>query len=118
MADIDLRTPDIPGYDENRLELTEEVEILVHQIENLLTTLPDEALGVNIGVDLRDLIFTSTISADEIESIINDQIQRYCPSAVNFNVDVEVQLFQGTQRDIGVVNILVDNTKVFGLLIK
>lgn len=107
-----------PGYNPGIIEVQDELEILLGQIEMLLFTRQGDVLGAEtLGINLEDLIFSLTVSSGVIETSIYNQIQNYCPLANKFKVDVNVRFFKGTERDIGVVDIMVNGARKTGLIL-
>lgn len=107
-----------PGYTPGILEVHDEVQVLVGQIEMLLFTRKGDILGApTLGVNLEDMIFSLTVSAGVIETAIYNQIQNYCKLANKYKVDVSVRFFKGTERDIAVVDILVNGARKTGLIL-
>jgi len=118
MADLYIRVDGDPGFEPGQLEIDDEVVILLNQIEMLLFTRQGDILGAeNVGVNIEDLIFSLTVSAGIVESAIYNQIRYYCPLANKFKVDINVRFFKGTERDIGVVDIIVDGARSTGLIV-
>jgi hypothetical protein len=118
MADIYLRVDGDPGFSPGQLEITDEVQILLNQIEMLIFTRQGDVLGAEtLGVNIEDLIFSLTVSAGIVETAIYNQIRNYCKLANKYVVDVNVRFFKGTERDIGVVDILVDGARRTGLVL-
>src|SRR5690554_5255509 len=118
MADLYIRIDGDPGFNPGIIEVDDEVQILLGQIEMLLFTRQGDVLGAEtLGTNIEDLIFSLTVSAGVIETAIYNQIQHYCPLANKFRVDVNVRFFKGTERDIGVVDILVDGARKTGLVL-
>lgn len=118
MSDLYIKIDGDPGYNPNIIEVVDEVLILLGQIEMLLFTRKGDVLGApTMGIDLEDMIYSLTVSAGVIETAIYNQIQNYCTLANKYKVDVNVRFFKGTERDIAVVDILVDGARKSGLVI-
>ena len=118
MADLYTRIDGDPGFNPGQLEIDDEVVILLNQIEMLLFTRQGDVLGAEtMGVNIEDMIFSLTVSAGVIETAIYNQIRHYCQLANKFQVDIDVRFFKGTERDIGVVDILIDGARKTGLVL-
>ena len=118
MPDIDPRWEDDPNFVSNRLEIEDDSDILRNQIENLLSIGPTDIIGhPELTVDLEKFVFSSTISENEMQNIIVDQINRFCPAAKAHDIRVEVTFYKGVSRDRGLIDILIDKKNNFRLAI-
>lgn len=119
IKEIYLRDPSDPYYNENILEHSSELENLLGQIRMILYTKPGDVLGdINFGYNLEDNIFLFNLTQNELQSSILQQIYTYCPDAEKYNVKVDVQFFRGTVRDICLIDIIIDDQKKIGILVK
>lgn len=118
LKEIYLRNPDDPLYRPDVLEHSSSLENLVGQIRMLLFTKKGDVMGsYDFGVDLEGDIFSLNLSQSALETKIRDQVYRYCPDASNFGVTVDVKFFRGTVRDIVLIDIIIDETKVLGVIV-
>jgi hypothetical protein len=117
MADIYTRIQGDPNFAPDKIEITEDLELLLMQIEMILFTRQHDVLGdLGFGGDLEDLVFSTNISGSSIENIINTQIMEYIPLANTYTVDVSCEFYKGVDRDTAVLDIIVDGATVMGLL--
>ena len=99
-------------YDSTMLEVSDQVSFLILSIENLLFTRKKEVLGFpNMGINLEDMLFSLNANNSDIKSAVAIQIYGYCPLAALYKVEVDVKFFNGTNRDICVIDIFVDGRK-------
>ena len=118
MADIYSKISGDPKFFPNILEIDDELEILLNQIEMILFTRKGDVLGDEFfGANLEDIIYNTSATAGTIETAIYNQIQQYCTLSRIYNVSVNVRFFEGTERDIGVVDILVNGERKTGLVL-
>jgi hypothetical protein len=105
-------------YINDVLEISDELSILITQIETCLFTQKQDVIGQqDFGVNLEDLIFTFKKNEAEIKSVLLNQIYTYCPLAGKYNVDISV-IFQKTpERDVGYIDVIVNDLRTFGILI-
>jgi hypothetical protein len=116
--DLYTRIEGDPNFEPNQLEVQDEVVVLLQQIEMVLFTTRGDILGApNLGVDLERLLYSLTVSEGVIRSAIYKQIENYCPLARKYKVDISVKIYKGTERDIGVVDIIVDGARKTGIII-
>jgi len=100
------------------LELSDELSILMTQIETCLFTQKGDVIGQrDFGVNLEDLIFTFTKNEAEIKSVLLNQIYSYCPLASKYRVDISVIFKKSDQRDVGYIDVIINDTRTFGVLI-
>lgn len=107
-------------YNENILELNDELSCLIMKIEQVLFTNKGEVLGVpEFGCNLDDMIFTLELNASFIKNNIKEQISTYCmnmDSPNHYNVEVEVSFFQNEERNGAIVNVFINEKKVISTL--
>lgn len=117
MADIYTRIQGDPNFSPDKIEITEDIELMLMQIEMILFTRQHDVLGeLGFGGDLEDLIFSTTMSGSSIENVIRSQITEYVPLANTYSVDVSCEFYKGVDRDTAVLDILIDGTSVIGML--
>jgi hypothetical protein len=117
-TDFYCRYEDYNKYIVDVYEITDELSILLTQIEDCLFTQKNQVLGYHeFGVNLEDLMFTLKRNESEIKNKILDQIYAYCPLASKYAVDVKL-IFQKTEtRDIGFIDIIINDSRAIGLII-
>ena len=116
--DFYTRNEDQTRYANDVLDISDEISILLEQIENILFTRKTQVLGQkDFGVNLEDLLFTLNRNDGEIKSALLNQIYSYCPLALKYKVDVAI-LFQATsERDIAYIDIILNGKKAIGVII-
>jgi len=118
-VDIYIRGPEDPNFMDSEVELTEELDIFLSELEMILLTPKTEVMGsFGFGASLDKYIHSFNYSAAQLQREINNQISEYSRYASKFKYSVNVQFIRGTVRDIGLVDVVIDNTKVFGIMIK
>jgi hypothetical protein len=119
MIDIYSRYDGDPNFEEFVLEVNDDFDVFVQQIEMVLTTNKTEVLGDHtFGGSLEDYIHSFNFNENQLKSEISNLINKYCTLSQKFNYSVDVKFFKGSIRDIGLIDIIVDGTKVFGILIR
>lgn len=118
MPDIYTRTDDMINYQEDLLEVDDDLSFVILQLENLLFTQPRAVLGsVNFGIDLEGLLFNIMLNESHIQGRITTAISNFCPLRETLAIDVKVNFYQRETSDVGEVLITVDGTKVFSVLV-
>jgi hypothetical protein len=119
LKEIYMRDPDDEYYSPNILEHSNELENLLGQIRMILFTKQGDVMGsFTFGFNLEDKLFLFNLSGNEIKTKLMEQIYAYCPDAPKFKLDIDVQFVKGTVRDIALIDIIVDDEKRIGILIK
>jgi hypothetical protein len=117
--EIYIREPEDPNYKDGVLEINDEVEILITQLKMLILTTKGDILGAPaFGMSLEDLLFSFNANEYTLQNEFNDQLMRFCPLAAKYDVKLEVKFFRGTVRDIGFLDISINDRKVFGVDIR
>jgi hypothetical protein len=118
MPDIYTRTDDMVNYQQDLLEVDDDLSFVILQLENLLFTQPRQVLGSsNFGIDLEGLLFNLMLNESYIQGRITTAISNFCPLRETYSIDVKVNFYQGETADIGEVLITIDGTKVFSVLV-
>ena len=119
IKEIYSRDIEAPKYNDDVIEVTDQLQQLILKIENCLFTRQGEVLGApNIGCNLDDLVFSLVLNESVISQKISSQIQTYClnSSSSQFGIDVRVQFFSVTERNGCFVDIYVNEQRVIGAL--
>jgi hypothetical protein len=119
LKELYLRDPSDKYYTPDILEHSSELENLLGQIRMILFTKQGDVMGsFNFGFNLEDNIFLFNLSATELKGKLMEMISTYCVDVENFNVQVDVQFFNGSVRDICLIDISVDGRKQIGVVVK
>lgn len=112
-----MRDPTDPLYEPDVFETSSELEVLLGQIRMILFTKQGDIMGsYGFGFNLEDNLFLFNLSQTDIKAKITEQIYTYCPDSKNYDVQVDVQFFQGSVRDVCLVDIYIDQVKRMGIL--
>lgn len=114
-----MRDPTDPFYMDDMLESSDEIEALIGEIKNILYTRQGDVLGsYTFGFNLEDSLFLFNLNETQLRTKLLDAITYYCPDAQSYSLDITVQFFQGTVRDICLIDIFIDGQKTLGVLVK
>ena len=119
IKDFYSRDEEAPKYDPNRLEVNDELSVLILKIENVLFTRKGEVMGVaDFGCNLSDLVFSLVINESVIQERINRQIQSYCLQnfSSDYNIDTRVSFYSTESYNGALVDIFINDTRVIGAL--
>lgn len=105
-----IKTIGDPNFVPGRVDSQSEIAQLITQIETVLFTNRGEVLGNSaFGCSLEDLVYSLNYNNFRIKSLIEQQLDRYCPLASKYKVTAEVSFLKGTSRDIALVDITINN---------
>lgn len=118
ISDFYTRDDSYKSYNNDILEIHDELSDLIIKIEQLLFTKKGEVLGSpEFGCNLDDLVFSQVLSASYIENNINEQIINYCTTESKFDVKAKVSFFQVDETRNGcLIDVYVNNERVIGAL--
>lgn len=84
--------------------ITNDVEIILQQIDLLFDTSPREILGdVTFGTEYDRYLYDLKVSNESLKSRIYSDLSSI--DMMGFTPTVEVYMFQGTERDIALIDI-------------
>lgn len=119
IQEIYIRQPEDPKYEPDKLDVSDEYEMLYSKILMILSTRKGEILGdPNFGVSLEDRLFSFDVDENDLRTDIFAQIQQYAPESSKFRLKLEIKRFRGSVRDIILLDFTVDGRKSFGVMVK
>ena len=119
VKEIYIRTPEDPNYRYNIFEHTDPIESIIAKLKMILGTTQGQVFGdINFGVGVEDLIFETRINKVELEEKILKQIQAYISESSQFKIQPSVSFGKADGFDYCVIDILVNDQKVVGVLVK
>ena len=119
LREIYLRDESDLLYDPDALETTSDLEALLGEIKMILFSKNGDVMGsYDFGYNIEENLYTFDLNSTALRNQLIDSIYYRCPDAKKYNVDIQVQFFQGTARDICLIDIYIDNTKTLGVLVK
>lgn len=118
ISDFYTRDDSYKSYNNDILEIHDELSDLIIKIEQLLFTKKGEVLGSpDFGCNLDDLVFSQVLSASYIENNINEQIINYCTTESKFDVKAKVSFFKVDETRNGcLIDVYVNDERVIGAL--
>ena len=119
ISEIYIRNSGDAKYIEDRIQTSDEYEILWSKIYMILSTKKGEVLGdPDFGLSLEELLFTFNIDEIKLRQNIFDQITVYISEASRFNLKLDIKRFRGTARDIIILDFIIDGREKFGIMVK
>ena len=99
----------------NKYRITEDIKIalIVQKIEVLLLTNTGDVLGQpKLGCDLIFYLWSTEVAIETIRLLIYEQVRDFVPEAFKYNFNAVVKLYEGTFRDILIINITLKDASV------
>jgi hypothetical protein len=110
-----------PYYDANEIEINDRVELLLQEVEMILTTPKGSVLGdPDFGLSLDSYIWSTSKGSSHIKQDTEIQFNKYI-SADTFrgiSLEVDVNFIKGEIWDTIILDILIDGTKVAGYAVE
>ena len=108
VKDLVIRYPGHPKYQSDRVIEDDEVEVIVQKLEMILFTNKGEVLGnIDIGANLEYYLWQTRVTTGNLKNKVEEQIASYIPELVSRGYTFDVQLFEGTLRDILYLNFVI-----------
>lgn len=115
--ELSILSPDNIEYDPNVFETRDTLAVYMGEIKNIFTCEPGVVIGaMDKGIDLESLVYEMGLSENDINSRVISQIQRYCTLYTYFQTVVTTKFGKGTLRDICIISVDVNGTKINVLL--
>jgi hypothetical protein len=118
ISEIYNKLPNDDYYEDNRLEIKDELEALITKVRMVILTRKGDILGdPDFGVDLEQYIFETFFDRGAIYGELNSQFSKYIPEASRYNLSCIVNTTKGEFKDNIVIDILINQERVLGFLI-
>ena len=108
VKDLVIRYPGHPKYEEGRIVEDDEIEVIVQKLEMILFTNKGEVLGnLDIGANLEYYLWQTRVTTGNLKNKVEEQIATYIPELIAIGYSFDIQLFEGTLRDILYLNFVI-----------
>jgi len=119
ISDLYIRNPEDPNYVYGILSHDDPIESIIAKIKMILGTRQGQLLGdINFGVSIEDLVFETKINKFDLENKIRNQIFQYISETANYKIEPIISFGKAEGYDYCVLDFLINDNKVFGVLIK
>ena len=109
LRDLYIRKEDEPGFNQDRLEVLDEMESTIQQIKMTLFTKRGEVLGEpNFGIEVDRYLFDFTIDPFSIRQDANEQINAYVSEARKKNIKVSPASYKDDKEGREIFVLLID----------
>ena len=113
VKDLVIRYDGHPKYEKNRIVEDDEIEVIVQKLEMILFTNKGEVLGdIEIGCNLEYYLWKTRVTTGTLKSKVEEQIASYIPELSALGYLFNIDLYEGTLRDILYLNFVVKGYNV------
>jgi len=113
--DLTIRWDGHQKYKSGKIIEDKLIEVIVQKLEMLLYTTKGEVLGQDsdgFGVNLEYYLWQTTVANDILKGEIQKQINAWVPELNVIGFDLNIDIFEGTVRDIMQVNFVINGYNV------
>lgn len=119
IRDIYIRSSEDSQYNFGILEHSNAIESIISKIKVLFGTRQGEVLGdLNFGLGIEDLVFETRINKTQLEEKIKRQINSYISESADYKIEPVVSFGRDQGYDYAIIDILINNEKRVGIVIK
>jgi hypothetical protein len=113
ITDLVIRYPGHPKYDPNKVVETDSIQFVIQKVEMCLFSNNGDVLGdENFGANTEFYLWSTQVPSENIQQNVKNQIDTYVPELNTMGYTLNVNLYQGTVRDILYINIAVKGVKI------
>jgi len=106
--DLYIKYPGHPRFNSNMIVEDDVVEVIVQKLEMALFTNKGDLYGEpDFGSNLEYFLWETKVPVSDIRNLITDQINTYIPELNEIGYDFNVQLYEGSYRDILYLNFII-----------
>lgn len=107
-----------PRFHTNEVVEDDVVEVIVQKLEIVLFTNKGDLYGEpNLGCNLEYFLWETKLPVGDIKNIVTDQINIYLPELNDLGYTFNVELYEGSYRDILFLNFIISGYN-FEMLLK
>ena len=104
-----IKSIEDPNYDENQLQIDEDIALIISQIETLVFTQKGDVMGdPDFGLNLEDYVYSFRYNDTMLQGVVQSAISRYVPLSAKIPVHVTVEFAQQTERNVVFIDIAID----------
>jgi len=119
IQEIYIRNPEDPNFKLNVLDHSDPIESIIAKVRMLFGTRQGQVIGdLNFGLGIEDLIFETRINKMQLEEDIKTQLGQYVSETSKYRITPNVSFGKAEGYDYCVIDIFINEQKVFGILVK
>lgn len=116
--DLYIKYDGHPRFHSNIIVEDDIVEVIVQKLEMILFTNKGDLYGEpNMGCNLEYFLWQTKVPVPDIRNLIMEQINTYIPELNDLEYSFNIQLYEGTYRDILYLNFIIKGYN-FEILLK
>lgn len=113
IKDLNIRYKGHPKYNDSRIIEDRTIEFIIQKLEVVLFTNKGEVLSdPDFGANLEHYLWSTSVPIERIQSEIKEQIDNNIPELNLIDYTLELELFEGTVRDILFINFVIKDTEI------
>lgn len=113
IKDFNIRYKGHPKYNEYRFVEDRTMEFIVQKIEMILFTNKGDLIDdYDFGANLEYYLWSTKVPVGKIKKEIQLQFQKYVPEISSYDYSIDVDIYQGTARDILTINIKIKDIEM------
>lgn len=106
--DLYIKYDGHPRFHTQRIVEEDVIEVIVQKLEMSLFTNKGDLYGEpDFGANLEYFLWETKVPVTDIRTIITDQINTYIPELNQIGYDFDIQLYEGSYRDILYLNFII-----------
>lgn len=111
--DINIRYEGHPKFFSTKVVEDDILEVIIQKLEMILFTRKGSVIGdSDLGCDIEFYLWQTKVPANNIKKNIQDQIIKYIPELTNMEYTINIDIYNGTLRDVMYVNIVIKGFSV------
>ena len=117
--DFYIKYADYPGFIENKVYVSDPLDVVLNKIEMILFTNKGEVLGdPDFGADLERYVFNTKVNEVVLRQIIEAQFNTYIPelTANSYNIDITFMQDGVKYQDMALIVINVAGQEIAALI--
>jgi len=119
LKEIYIRNPDDPNFKLDILDHSDPIESIISKIRILFGTRQGQIFGdLNCGLGIEDLVFETRINKIQLEENIKRQLTEYVSETSDYKIEPNVSFGKADGYDYCVIDIYINDIKIFGVLVK
>jgi hypothetical protein len=119
IKEIYIKSPSDPNFRFGIYEHSDPIESIISKIRMILGTTQGQVLGdLNFGIGIENLIFETRINKMDLEENISRQISQYISESSQYKIRPSVSFGREDGYDFCVIDILINDQKIIGVLVK
>lgn len=116
--EIYSRVPTDAFFQNDKLEVKDEIEALIGKIRMIMLTRKGDLLGnPDFGVDLEQFIFETFFDKGAIQNEIQVQFAKYLPEMLRYEIASNAYLTEGEYRNDIIIDIFINQERILGFRI-